>query len=84
MDAAHQMFLLDTTTNDFLDLCLENVGSAPIWSPNSQQFIVWIKQPGSPPGKGIDRNVLVDLKEGMVVRLDNIEYAPFAWLITEP
>jgi hypothetical protein len=84
IEAVWRLFVLDTTTNVFLDPCLEDVDSDTTWSPNGQQFIVWIKQPGSPPGKGIDRNVLVDLKEGMVVRLDNIEYAPVAWLNTEP
>ena len=82
-----RILILDTTSMEVLDYCITSylLFEDVIWSPDSQQFIVWSAQPGTPSGEDkVYQNILVDLSRDMVVRLEGISLEPVAWIDTEP
>jgi len=67
-----RLFIYDTYTETLIDQCIENVAREPIWSPDSQQFIVRIEEvtpKGTPEAQRPHRNIVVDLKQNRVFRV---------------
>ena len=81
-DGEQRTFLLDTTTMEVLDYCIN--GTYPVWSPDSKQFIMRESIPAqSSDGEETYRNVLADVERNLVVQLDDITFRPVAWILNE-
>jgi len=82
-DGELRTFLLDTTSWEIQDYCIS--GSYPVWSPDSNQFIMReTMQTQSSDGEEAYRNVLVDVEKNIIVQLDDIPFRPVAWILNEP
>lgn len=78
-----RLFLYNVMTNDVLDVCLVHPTSGVVWSPDSRQFILNAdKLSLSGEVKNSSRNLIIDVEQGIMMELPNIELYPEAWLIT--
>jgi len=75
-----QLFLWDTKMQEFLDYCLTDVASEPIWSPDSRQFIVEADPSIGTDSSKVYRTLVVDVESNRIVQLNSNSYSPVAWI----
>lgn len=84
-----RLFVFDLMAQQLIDTCItepsiSTLGSLPIWSPSSSQFIVGSAvNPEAYFTEWRFRTVILDVERNQVVQLDYEELEPVAWLKDE-
>ena len=79
------LFILDTISNQVVDLCLDTAsaeGNPPLWSPDGLQFI-FRRAVENVDGSLRDEAILVDIDKGIANLIPNDE-VPTAWMRSMP
>jgi WD40 repeat protein len=84
-ETKRRLLLWDTVAQRIIDYCIADPLSGSIWSPDSSQFVVQTSDKADiAVANGTFRNLIIDIKDGIVYSLDTVTAAPAAWIKSGP